>query len=115
VFGRFESLTVETEILLFPQIVHRPHPGELVDPVRELTVGAVRDLADVRGFRMGIGGDVVVYGVPPLLQITHDPRPTSYHVFLRVRPPARGGRMWNMTMGQPMGGEGGHAGMVHNP
>lgn len=116
VYSRFEALTVETEILLFPQIVHRPHPGELVDPVKELTSGAVRDVADIHGFRVGIGGDVVFYDVPEFLKLTHDPHPVSFHVFVRLRPPARGGRMWNMTMGQPMGGPmSGHRGMTHEP
>ena len=115
-YGRFEALTVETEILLFPQIVHRPHPGELVDPLRELTSGIVRDVADIHGFRVGIGGDVVFYGVPDFLKLTHDPHPASYHVFVRVRPPARGGRMWNMTMGQPMGDStNGHHGVAREP
>lgn len=31
IYGRFEDTAVETEILLFPENVHRPHPGELVD------------------------------------------------------------------------------------
>jgi len=102
VYGRYENLRVETEILLFPQIVHRPHPGELVDPVRALTVGAVRDLADIRGFKVGLGGDLVFYDVPELLQFTHGTRIRSGHVFLRMRPPSRGPRMWDRTMGQPM-------------
>jgi len=101
-YGRYEDVTLETEILLFPQVVHVPHPGELVDPVRALTVGAVFDVANVRGFTFGVGGDVQVYGVPPLLQFTHGGSPRSGHIFVRVRPPARGGRMWNMTMAQPM-------------
>jgi hypothetical protein len=100
VYSRFEDLTTETEILLFPEVVHRPHPGELVDPIREITSGVVRDVANVHGFHMGVGGDIVFYGVPDLLQFTHGAHPVSYHIFLRVRPPARGGRMWNMTMGQ---------------
>ncbi len=98
-----EDVSVETEILLFPQIVHQPHPGELVDPVRALTIGAVRDLVDVRGFKLGLGGDVVFHRVPELLEFTHGANVRSAHVFLRLRPPARGGRMWNTTMGRPMG------------
>jgi hypothetical protein len=116
VYGRFEDLTVETEILLFPEIVHQPHPGELVDPIRTMTGGAVRDVANVRGFKVGIGGDVSIYRVPPLLQFTHAARPVSFHLFVRVRPPMRGGRMWNMTMGRPMGshdGMSGHRDMTH--
>jgi hypothetical protein len=102
VFTRFEDVTVETEILLFPQIVHRPHPGELVDPVRQLTLGGLRQLGAVKGFPVGLGADVAVYGVPPLLEFTHGRRPVSFHLFVRVQPPARHGRMWNMTMGQSM-------------
>jgi hypothetical protein len=117
VYSRFEDLTVETEILLLPSIVHRPHPGELVDPIRTLTAGTVRDVAAVGGFTVGIGGDVSIYGVPEILQFTHGARPVSWHLFLRVRPPSRGGRMWNMTMGQPMEGHEampGHEGMIHD-
>jgi hypothetical protein len=115
VFGRFEDLTVETEILLFPQIVHRPHPGELVDPIKVVTGGAVRDVANVLGAKVGIGADVSAYGVPELLQFTHGVHPVSYHVFVRVRPPSRGGRIWNMTMGEPMvGSMSDHGGMSHH-
>ncbi len=100
-YGRVEALTVETEILLFPQVVHVPHPGELVDPVQAYTVGAVRDVLDFGGFKIGAGGDVSFYGVPSLLENTHGRRPVSFHLFVRVCPPAKGGRMWNMTMATP--------------
>jgi hypothetical protein len=113
IYTRFEDLTVETEILLFPEVVHRPHPGELVDPVRAATTGGVRDVAEVHGYKVGMGGDLTVYGVPDLLQITHGAHPVSLHLFVRVRPPALGGRMWNMTMGQPMNPHVGMPGMVH--
>jgi len=109
-FSRFEDLTVETEILLFPEVVHRPHPGELVDPVRQLTVGGLRQVWDFYGFTVGLGGDVVVSGVPPLLQFTHGSHPVSYHLFVRLLPPARRGRMWNTTMGQPMDSHAAHGG-----
>jgi hypothetical protein len=102
VYGRLEALTVETEILLFPTVVHRPHPGELVDPVDAYTLGAVRDVATLWGIKLGLGADVTTYGVPPLLQPTHGEHPVSYHLFVRARLPARGGRMWNYTMGEPM-------------
>ena len=114
VYSRFENMTAETEILLFPAVVHRPHPGELVDPIREITAGVVRDVANVGGFHFGVGADVVFYDVPPLLQFTHGDHPVSYHIFLRIRPPARGGRMWNMTMGQNMGGETGDGEPMHD-
>ena len=34
---------------------------------------------------LGVGGDVTFYQLPPLLQITHEPHPVSFHVFLRDR------------------------------
>ena len=97
-YGRVEYTEVETEILLFPGVVHVPHPGELVDTVRAFTAGAVRDVATTRGLAWGIGGDVTAYGVPPILQNTHDARPVSFHVFLRVARSDPSRRMWNMTM-----------------
>jgi hypothetical protein len=97
-FGRFEDLTVETEILLFPEIVHRPHPGELVDPIRAFTGGTVRDVARMKALSLGIGADVTFYRLPPLLQITHDAHPVSVHVFLRMARSSLADRMWNATM-----------------
>ena len=99
VYTRIEDLTTETEILLFPGVVHRPHPGELVDPVRTVTAGALRDVATIRGAAVGLGADLTIYALPLLLQYTHTAHPVSFHVFLRIRPPAHGVRMWNMTMG----------------
>jgi len=101
-FGRFERTSVETEILLFPEIVHRPHPGELVDPIRALTMGAVRDVMTFHGMALGAGGDVTVYGVPTLLAVTHGSNPTSFQVFVRLERAGLEGRMWNGTMGSGM-------------
>jgi hypothetical protein len=100
VFARFEHTEVETEILLFPQIVHVPHPGELVDGVRALTVGAARDLLAVRRLAVGVGGDVTAYGVPLLLQNTHGTRPVSFQLFVRLSRSDFTRRMWDMTMMQ---------------
>ncbi len=108
VFGRFESTGVETEILLFPQVVHRPHPGELVDTVRAGTAGVVWKLQDAGAFAIGVGADATVYGVPPLLQVTHDARPVSFHLFVRVARKDVDRRMWNHTMGAPHGTGHGH-------
>jgi hypothetical protein len=102
VYSRFEALTVETEILLFPEVVHRPHPGELVDPIQALTVGGVRDVADLRGYKIGIGGDVTVNRVPAILQFVYGAHPASMRLTVRVRFPESMGRMWDMTLGQPM-------------
>lgn len=100
---RIELLNVETEHLLFPTVVHRPHPGELIDPLKVYTVGAVRDLPSARWFSVGLGGDVTFYDVPARLRPFYGDRPFSVHVFARIRP--RGGRfirMWNMIMTEPM-------------
>jgi hypothetical protein len=110
VYGRVEVLGIETESLLFPAVVHKPHPGELVDVMDAFTIGGVRDLPKHRGLQLGVGADVTFYDVPDILRFTYGARPVSLHVFLRVRPPAGGGmgRMWNMTMAQPMT----HSGMT---
>jgi hypothetical protein len=98
VYGRFERVSVETEILLFPEVIHHPHPGELVDPVLAYTAGGIRDVATIGGVLVGVGGDVTLYGPPPLLQITHGDHPVGFHIFVRVaRTPDK--RMWNATMG----------------
>ncbi|HEX3701731.1 MAG TPA: hypothetical protein VHU82_00275, partial [Vicinamibacterales bacterium] len=110
-YGRFEDLTVETEILLFPELLHRPHPGELVDPIQAFTAGTVRDLATAKGLSLGVGGDVTFYQVPPLLQITHEPHPVSFHVFLRIARASLDDRMWNTTMASHGAG---HHGMMHH-
>src|SRR5260221_701004 len=102
-YTRIELLHVETEHLLFPTVVHRPHPGELIDPLNAYTVGAVRDLPSARWFSVGLGGDVTFYNVPVRLRPFYGDRPVAIHIFARVRP--HGGRfmrMWNMTMTEPM-------------
>ena len=107
-YGRFEHTDVETEILLFPNIVHVPHPGELVDTVLGFTIGSVRDLARIRGLALGLGGDVTFYGVPEILQNTHDAHPVSFHVFLRLARFDLSRRMWDMTMAQHAAGRHAH-------
>jgi hypothetical protein len=99
-YTRFENTNVETEILLFPQIVHVPHPGELVDTVRALTIGSVRDVMTLRPLVVGVGGGVTVYGVPALLQNTHGSNPVSFQLFVRVARSDLTRRMWDMTMAE---------------
>jgi hypothetical protein len=111
IYGRFEDTTVETEILLFPELLHRPHPCELVDPIHAYTAGSVRDIATMKGLSLGVGGDVTFYQLPPLLQITHDAHPVSFHVFLRIARASLGDRMWNTTMA---GHSAGHDAMAHH-
>ena len=102
-FSRYEGIEVETEHLLFPGIIHRPHPGELIDPLHAVTLGGTVDFAKIGGWEFGAGSDVVLYKVPPRLQTTHGEQPVSYHVFLRIRAPKSPmGRMWNMRMSDGM-------------
>jgi hypothetical protein len=100
VYGRFERTDVETEILLFPGVVHVPHPGELVDTIHAFTVGSVRDFVTFRGLALGAGADVTFHSVPEILRNTHGDRPVSFHVFLRVARSDLTRRMWDMTMAQ---------------
>ena len=96
-YARAERLEVETEILLFPFVLHKPHAGELVDTVGVISAGAVVDVFSRRGVVVGIGGDAANYALPPLLQVTHGDRPWSFHLFFRVAR-NRESRMRDMVM-----------------
>jgi hypothetical protein len=103
VYGRAEVLQVETEHLLFPTVVHTPHPGELVDRLGAYTVGGIRDLLAGRPLNVSIGGDVTFYSVPDRLRPFYGSKPVSIHVYARLRPRAGAmGRMADMTMLRPM-------------
>jgi hypothetical protein len=104
-YGRFEALQVETE-LLQTGIPHA-HEGEAParDTVIALTLGGLRDVWRWNDFDLGIGADITFYGVPDALAPTHGSRPLSFHIFGRIRPPSRWGRMWGMTMTAPGHGE----------
>ena len=58
------------------------------------------------GSILALGADMTLYAVPASLRPAYGAHPVSFHVFLRLRPPASGmGRMWNMTM----------TGLLHTP
>ena len=101
VYGRFETVQKETALLL-----ENPAAGGLptdASTVTALTLGAVHEVSRWRGFEIGFGGDVTGYLVPDALQRPYGSHPFSFHLFLRVRPPAgHMGRMWNMRMMRPM-------------
>lgn len=109
-YARGEWMDIETEHLLFPTIVHKPHPGELVDQLGALTLGGVQDVVSSKRFLLGLGADVTMFQVPRITRPTganlvdyYGSSPYAVHVFARVRP--RGGvfmRMFNMTMTAPM-------------
>jgi hypothetical protein len=79
---------------------------QVKDPVFAFTLGGVRDVVQVHGFRGGIGADVTVNRVPASLPPAYGSYPVSFHGFFRLRPPAGSmGRMWDMRMSQPMAGD----------
>lgn len=112
-YGRLEVQQVESGLLLTGRIPESDELTKLRDSVTALTIGGVRDIWRASGYEVGIGGDLVFYGVPQRLETAYGSRPVSFHVFMRVRPPAPMGRMWNMTLTRPMkhgGMSGGHEG-----
>jgi hypothetical protein len=104
VYGRFEAIQAETELLQF-DLVPQGSAADAKDPVFAFTVGGVRDWFNARGFEGGLGADLSFYGVPDALRPMYSAHPVSFHVFFRLRPPAGSlGRMRNMRMSQPMAG-----------
>ncbi len=104
IFLRAESLQVETNVLLTDTAPAHDREAERKDIVSALTLGGVRDILRWRGFEGGLGAAVTFYAVPEVLKPGYGRRPVSWQLFFRLRPPARGGRMWNMTMARPMVG-----------
>jgi mono/diheme cytochrome c family protein len=54
--------------------------------VGAFTFGGVRDMVADSRVRVGIGADVTLYHVPDGLKPIYGSSPTSFHVFLRIRP-----------------------------
>jgi len=54
--------------------------------VGALTIGYIREVANTRAGRAGVGADVTGYAVPPNLRDSYG-SPLSFHVFLRYRAP----------------------------
>ena len=98
IFGRYEGTGVETEHLLFPGTIHRPHPGELVDPLHALTAGVARRIWTGAGMDLALGTDLTVYHLPARLLRAYGDHPVSAHVTVRVRPL----RAAPMSMDMPM-------------
>ena len=105
VFFRAESLQVETNVLLTDTVQTSDHETERKDIVSALTLGGVRDVLRWRGFEGGLGAAVTLYAVPEALKPSYGRHPVSWQLYFRLRPPARGGRMWNTTMARPMAGD----------
>ena len=102
VYGRFEAHQPEIAALLTRGTVDTPEARSLRGTVLAVTVGGVRDVVHARGFEVGVGADLTLYGVPDVLRTAYGSSPVSFHIYFRLRPPAPMGRMWNMRMSQPM-------------
>jgi len=50
------------------------------------TFGGVRDIVTDSKLRVGLGADVTFYHTPAALKAVYGSNPTSFHVFLRIRP-----------------------------
>jgi hypothetical protein len=103
VFGRFEVLQPEVDLLLQGAGLE---PDGRTHALTAFTTGVVRDVVNVRGFEGAVGGEVTFYAVPEVLRSTHGDHPVSFQLFFRLRAPAPMGRMWNMRMSQPPMGRG---------
>jgi hypothetical protein len=104
-FGRLESVQVETNILLNDAIPSTQAAAALTNTVGALTLGGLRDIAQWHGFSGGLGAALTVYAVPDALRPAYGNHPASFQVYFRIRPPeGKMGRMWNMRMSQPMAG-----------
>lgn len=81
---------------------HVPEGTGGIDVVTALTLGGVRTTGRWAGWDVGAGADVTFYAVPGVLDPSHGDRPVSFHLFLRVRPPAPMGRMTDTIMTRVM-------------
>jgi hypothetical protein len=106
VYGRFEARQVETDLLRFG--IHGFVGGDTktdvpegvggVDTIVATTIGGTHRIAERAGWDLAAGADVTFHRVPAVLQPLYGRQPVSFHVFLRLRPPAAMGRMTDMTM-----------------
>lgn len=103
-YGRYEGLQVESDVLRFGTHGGEGHHGHEDgaqtggDVVHALTLGMVRTIGRPSGWDVAAGGDLTLHRVPGILQPTHGERPTSFHLYVRVRSPAPMGRMVDMVM-----------------
>jgi hypothetical protein len=104
VYGRYEGLEVESDVLRFGTHGGEGHHGHEDGAqtggsvVHALTLGGVRTIGRWSGWDVAAGGDFTLHRVPAILQPTHGESPKSFHLFVRVRPPAPMGRMVDMVM-----------------
>ncbi len=109
VYLRHESVQVEADLLRFGvhgfatdggrKQQHVPETGEGREWVTALTLGATQTIGRPWGLDLAAGADVMFYVVPQILQPNYSASLASFHVFVRVRPPAPMGRMMDTVMG----------------
>ncbi len=84
----FTRLELVDKDELFPQAA--VHPAYRIGAY---TFGGVRDLVQTRAWQLGLGGDVIFYSKPAVLNATYGVHPVSFEIFLRVRPGLEARRM----------------------
>jgi hypothetical protein len=77
----FTRLELVDKDELFPQAA--VHPAYRIGAY---TFGGVRDLVQTRAWQLGLGGDVIFYSKPAVLDAAYGVHPVSFQIFLRVRP-----------------------------
>jgi hypothetical protein len=80
---------VDREELLGHDESHRLGFGDDAHPqfrIGAYTFGAARDIWNTSGWSIALGGDFTVYSKPQVLDALYGRNPTSYKLFLRIRP-----------------------------
>ena len=93
--------------LLSHDEIHRLGFDEGAHPIFRIgayTFGATRDIRRTDKLSIAIGGDFTFYSKPDALDAIYGNNPTSYRIFLRIRPSS-----------MKMGGHSGHTGMTSQP
>jgi hypothetical protein len=103
--GRLEVLQVDAHEGANDLAVEKRDDRNLV---AALTIGVSRDVVSWRGWEGALGLAAGIVAAPRELRSLYGRLPTSVQVYLRIRPPAPAGRMWNMRMMRPMPATAGH-------
>jgi hypothetical protein len=74
----FTRLELVDKDELFPQAT--VHPAYRIGAY---TFGGVRDLVQTRAWQLGLGGDVIFYSKPVVLDAAYGVHPVSFQIFLR--------------------------------
>jgi hypothetical protein len=89
VYTRLELVDREGDDLFDHEELHELGFGEGVHPqfrIGAYTFGAARDLWTTEKWSIALGGDFTFYSKPEVLDAPYGRNPTSYKLFLRVRP-----------------------------